>query len=606
MKLDKKTISTFLILLLATIAIQVIHAQSFTASASRTKVAVGEPFQIDFSVNGSASGFKAPSLKEFDVYSGPNNSSSVQIVNGNMSQTTSISFVIAAKKEGKFTIGPASATVGGSKKESNTLTIEVVKGNAAAAQNNGKQNQSNSNYASDDNLFARTSVSKSKAYLGEQITITQKIYTRLNIVGLQEVKYPSYNGFWSQDVPQKQIQVTKENIDGVPYTVAELKRSFIFAQRSGTIEIEPIEAECVIRQRSKQAQSLFDQFFGGGGVEDVVIKAKSKPVKIEVLPLPENNKPADYSGAVGNFSFKASMNKNKVKTNEAVNLTITINGAGNLKLIDALKLNIPSDIEAYDPKITDNVGINNSGISGSKTFDYLLIPRQAGEFKIDNIQFSYFDADKKTYVSLPSPDFIINVEKGKDDESTSIVRNTVTDKKNIAVIGNDIHYIKTDTFELLPINNSFWGSTGYYVSLFSPLLLFSTIILVRRKQIQDNSNTVALKSKKANKVAKQRLSLAEKHSKENNKDAFYEEIFKALYGYLSDKFNIPFSELNKETIKNTLVNKGIDSDTTAQLIAIIDSCEYARYAPAAVSNNLTETYTSASNIITSIENKKVS
>jgi hypothetical protein len=584
--------------------------QSFTAAVSKNRVAVGEPFQIEFSIsNGGADNFKAPAaLKDFDVYQGPNHSSSMQIVNGNMSQSTSISYVIAAKREGKFTIGPASITSGGNKKESNSIIIEVAKGGAGntnANNNNSAPAQGNSApvQSSDENLFARTSVNRTKVYQGEQITVVHKIYTRLSLRGFQDVKFPSYNGFWSQDAPQKgQITLTNENIDGINYNVAELKRTFLFPQRSGTLEIEPVDVECIVRQRSRQAQNVFDQFFGTGGYEDVLMKTKSKPVKIEVLPLPEANKPEDFSGAVGNFSFKASMNKSKVKTNEAINLSISISGSGNLKLIDALKVNIPEDIEKYDPKINDNIAASNSGVSGTKSFDYLLIPRQAGDFKIDKINFSYFDPDKKTYVTLPSPEFNINVSKGKDDDISSP---TVMDmqKKDVAIVGNDIRYIKTNNIELTKKDNGFWGSKGFYGGIFSPMLLFAAFILARRKHVNDNSNMVLVKSRKANKMARKRLTQAEKHLKENKKEQFYEEIFKALYGYLSDRLSIPFAELTKESISAALRSKAVDEETCMKLEATLNNCEYARYAPSAVSNDLQGAYNDAASVITRIEDQ---
>ncbi|MBI2269253.1 MAG: protein BatD [Bacteroidetes bacterium] len=609
----KKTIENISIALLIGLAVVLLTsdlmAQGFTAAVSKNRVAVGEPFQIEFAVsNGGADNFKPPAaLKDFDIYSGPNHSNSVQIINGSMSQSTSISYYIAAKREGKITIGPASITVNGNKKESNSITIEVSKassGNPNAGNQGGNQGNAAAAQSSDENLFARTSVNRTKVYQGEQITVVHKIYTRLSLRGFQDVKFPTYNGFWSQDAPQKgQITLSNENIEGVNYSVAELRRTFLFPQRSGTLEIDPINVECVVRQRSRQPQNVFDQFFGTGGYEDVLMKAKSKPVKIEVMPLPETNKPENFSGAVGNFTFKASMNKNKVKTNEAVNLSISISGSGNLKLIDEVKVNVPEDIEKYDPKINDNISANNSGVSGSKSFEYLLIPRHAGEYKIDQVSFSYFDPDKKTYITLPSPEFSINVEKGKDDDNTSPAVMTTIQKKDVAVVGNDIRYIKTNNIQLKKKDNGFWGSRGFYGGLLSPMLLFAAFILVRRKNIKDNSDLVLVKSRKAGKMAKKRLVQAEKHLKENNKEPFYEEIFKALYGYLSDRLNIPFAELTKESISAMLRSKKVNDETCQKLETILSNCEFARYAPSSVSGDLHGAYNDSATIITQIEDQ---
>ena len=381
-------------------------AQGFTAAVSKNRVGINEPFQIEFTINESGGDFIPPSaLKDFDVYSGPNHSQSVQYINGRMSQSISISYVIAAKHEGKITIGPATISVNGKQKQSNPITIEVLKGQGNAAANGGAtggnggqgsnsgggqgggNNTAGKAQNGDENLFVRVSVNRSKVYQGEQILVTHKIYTRLNLRDIQNVKFPSYNGFWTQDVPQKgQIALTTENIDGIKYQVAEIKRSIIFPQRSGSIEIEPMEVSVVVQQRSsRQPMTIFDQVFGNGGYQDVLVKSKSKAVKVEVLPLPEQNKPASFAGAVGHFNLKVAANKTQAKTNEAIDLTVSISGSGNLKLIDPLKFNIPSDIEKYDPKTVDNTVTAAEGVSGTKAFDYLLIPRNAGNFKIDPV-----------------------------------------------------------------------------------------------------------------------------------------------------------------------------------------------------------------------------
>ena len=599
MKRSKKIIVSVLVLICASF-LNLASAQTFTAYASKNKVAVGEAFQIVFELQGDGSNFKAPSLKDFDVYSGPNQSNSMQIVNGNVSQSLSYAYVIAAKGEGKFTIAPASIYCNGATKQTNSMTIEVSKGTAGGSSAQGNQNNnSGTTITGDGNLFARSIASRTKAYVGEQITIVQKIYTRLNLVGFQDIKFPSYNGFWSQDLQQKgQISLNAETVDGTRYNVAEIKRTFLFAQRSGTLEIDPIEIACIIRQKA-QARNSFDDFFGVGTYEDVVMKVKSRAVKIEVMPLPEENKPENFTGAVGNFTFKAEMNKNKVRSNEAINLNISISGRGNIKLIEPLKVNIPEDIEAYDPKVSDNTGVTANGVSGTKSFEYLLVPRHGGEYKVDKIDFSYFDPDKKTYITLPSPEFSINVEKGKDEDGSNPIISSVK-KENVKMIGNDIRYIKTNV-SLYEKSEPFFGSTGFYGGLLSPILLFASLLFVSRRINKNNSDLVGVKSRKANKVAKKRLVAASLHMKENKKELFYEEIFKALYGYISDKLNIPYSELNKEFIVSELKAKNINEAVCADLIDTLDKCEFARYAPSAVSSDLNEIYTKAESIITCIE-----
>ncbi|MGQ0829664.1 MAG: BatD family protein [Bacteroidota bacterium] len=580
-------------------------AQKFTASASRTKVAVGETFQISYVLGGNGSDFRAPALNEFNVYSGPNQSTSMSIVNGNMSQSITLSYIISAKKEGKFTIGPASISTGGATVQSNSLIIEAVKGSAGNQNNNqSSQNPSASNTENTgDNLFVRTSVSKTKAYMGEQITVTHKVYTRYQLRGFRDIKFPDYTGFWAQDMPgSQQIQLTNENIDGIGYQVAELKRSYIFAQRSGKLEIEPMVVECVVRKQSnRQPRDIFEQFFGGG-YEDAVLSVKSKTIAIEILPLPDANKPSDFSGAVGDYSFKAQLSKDKVKANEAVNLTITLSGNGNIKLVDPLKINFPEDFETYDPKTSEKITAGTTGVSGSKTFDYLIIPRHEGEYKIDQIHFSYFDPNKKEYITLPSPDFILQVEKG-DQSSATVVGANTRSKEELKVLGSDIRYIKTNAVQLKPKRSYFFGSLLFYLLLIFPFLAFIGFIILYRKNREQNRDVIAVKSRKATKMAKKQLSLAEKHLKTNSKEPFYVEIFKALYGYISNKLNIPVADLNKEHISSTLKSKNVTKNTIHQLITTLDNCEYAHYAPNAASGNLKDIYNSTVELITKIEDE---
>lgn len=583
-------------------------AQKLTAQASKAKVAVGESFQISFSLNSSGSNFKAPALTDFDVYSGPNQSTSMSYINGSMSQSITLSYVVAAKKEGKITIGPASVNVNGAIIQSNAFTIEVVKG-AANAQNQGNSNQTAQNPSApttenlSENLFVKTIVSKTKAYLGEQITVTHKIYTRYQLRGFQDIKFPDYTGFWAQDVPNNpQIQVVNENIDGVTYQVGELKRTYLFAQRSGKLEIEPMNIECAVRKQSnRKPRDVFEQFFGGG-YEDVTYAVKSKAVAIEIIPLPETNKPADFSGAVGNYSFKAQISKEKIKANDAVNLIITLTGKGNIKLVDPLKINFPEDFETYDPKTKENITSGINGVSGSKTFDYLVIPRHEGEYKIDQINFSYFDPEQKQYVTLPSPEFNLLVEKGKDSGESANVFNPRS-KEDVKVLGNDIRYIKTNNIYLEPLDNYFFGSPLFYLSLISPFFAFVGFIFIRRKNTELNKDAIAVKSRKATKMAKKRLTLAEQYFKSNNKEQFYIEIFKALYGYLGDKLNILAADLSKDHISDKLKAKSVNENTIQELIQTIDTCEYARYAPSAVSGDLNSIYIKTVELITKIEHE---
>ncbi len=592
------------IIVFIVLATSVIVAQKFTAQVSKSKLAVGETFQITYSLNTNGSGFKAPPLFDFDVYGGPNQSQSVSIVNGNMSQTISWSFILAPKKEGKFTIAPATINVGGDKIESNSIAIEVVKGAANSGNQNNNPNITSPSTTENigDNLFARTVVNKSKVYQGEQISVTHKIYTRYQLRGFQDVKFPDYTGFWSQDVPtnNQQVQITTENVDGVNYYVAELKRTYIFPQRSGKIQIEPIEVEAVVRKKSnKQPRDIFEQMFGGG-YEDAVYSVKSSPIVIDVAPLPIEKKPTDYTGAVGDYSFTAQISKEKVKANEAINLTITLNGKGNIKLVEAPKVNFPEEFEVYDPKNSEKIATTGAGVMGSKTFDYLIIPRHEGNYKIDKINFTYFDPQKKEYITLPSPEFLIEVAKADPSSNASVY--TPKSKDDVKVLSEDIRFIKTKT-NLERSDDLFFGSVAFYSALLSPLLGFLLFLFIRRKNINDNKDVVAVKSRRATKLAKKQLAIAEKHLKLNEKEKFYIEISKALFDYISNKFNLNLSELNRDNINRLFIENNIQEQTVKQFMDTLDKCEFAKYAPSSSDSDLNTLYENTVSLITKIENE---
>jgi len=582
---------------------------SFFAQVSKTKVAVGEVFQVAFTLNGGGNNLVYPNLGDFDIYSGPNQSQSMSMVNGSISQSTTISFFLAAKKEGKFTIGVATVMAGGQKLESKPIVIEAVK--AAAQQQQGNQNaqaqpQQNqkpekNQYVSEisnEDLFVRTFLSKTKCYLGEQLTLTQKVYSRVDLRGFQNVKFPPYNGFWSQqENSNQQISLKQENVNGVMYYVADYCKVYLFPQRTGTITIEPVELDCIVRRPTKrQPRNIFEQFFGAGGYEDVAIKVKSKAVKVDVKELPAENKPTEFSGAVGDFGYKAELDKETIKANEAVNLKITISGRGNIKLIEPLKLNLPESFETYDPKISENVK-TVGGVSGSITFNYLIIPREKGEFVLNNLNFNYFDADKKQYVSIPSPDMKLTVLEGEAG-SAQIITPT---KKGVKEGENDIRYIKTGDLGLQKKDKEFFSSTTHYLLLLFPILLFLAGLIGFKQYIKANSDMVAVKERKAARLAKKQLAVAEKYMQLNNKDQFFNEVLNALNKYIGDKFALPIADLSKDKISEMLFSKSVKDETVKHVINTLNTCEYAKYAPGSVTGDLKQVYLDTIELISQIE-----
>ncbi len=567
---------------------------SFTAKVNRNKISTGETVQITYTINSNANNFKAPSFNGFKIIGGPNQSSSFQWVNGKSSQSLSISYILLAEKEGTYTFKGATIEVGGKIFTSNDISIEVVKGTPPSQQQqqqpkqnpifdpfdpfgNYPQHQQLQTNDLKDDIFIKVNVDKKSAYIGEQITATYKIYTRVDIVSNSVKKLPALNGFWSQDIDNKgQAQLIRENVDGVQYYVAELKKTILFPQRAGTLEIDPLEMDMVLRLRNNnRSRSIFDQFFGG--YHDVAYTVKSKPVKIEVKALPEKNKPESFTGAVGKFQLESKINKTKIKANEAITLSYVISGKGNIKLVEAPKPEFPSDIESYDPKIKDNINISASGVSGSRTFEYLLIPRHQGIYTIEGLNFSYFDPTTGKYENIRTEDHVIEVEKG--DNEDMIVSSSIA-KQDIQVLGSDINFIKTET-KLEQKKNYFIGSVLFYILWILPLVIFITAWIIRNRYIESLKDTAKLNFKQANKIAAKHLAQAKKQMDANATSTFYEEVFKALYDYISYKLNIEKSQLNKESIRERLMQKQVSADSIQKLIDTVDQCEFARFAPSA-------------------------
>jgi len=569
----------------------------FTMEAPEV-VAAGEQFRLSFSLNESGTDLQLPDLSNFDVLMGPSTSqsSSIQIINGRTTQSSSFSytFILRAKKEGKFTIRPASIKVGGKTYESNSLNIQVVKGQpqqAASQQGNQQQqDETPTGTISKENLFVRVSVDKTNVSKGEQILATVKLYISQNVPlnGFDEVKLPSYEGFWTKEIEvPTQVSFTREVYNGKIYQVGILKKTILFPQQTGTIRIDPFEITCLVRERVRKQQGFFDDFFDNYRV--VKAKVVSDPVAISVKDLP--NQPANYSGAVGNFSFSGSIDKTNVKSNEAVTLKLNISGSGNLTLINPPKLELPQDFEAYEPKTSDKVIASDNGLNGSITFEYLFIPRFAGNFTIPAVQFVFFNPATHQFETRTTEPYNIRVVKGSDDPNSSVVSSF--SKEDVKMIGKDIRFIKQNKVELKPKGSSFYGTFEFYFIYIISLIGFAVFYVLNRKKIKESANIALVRNKRANKVALKRLKEASVFLKINHAEKFYEAVIKALWGYLSDKLSIPVADLNREKASVSLLAKGVDPEVVTELLKIIDDCEFARYAPAAFSGTMNEVYDGA-------------
>ncbi|GAB4282808.1 MAG: BatD family protein [Marinilabiliales bacterium] len=581
----------------------------FTASAKNV-VSTGENFRLVYEVNAGASNLRLPELNGFSVVAGPmtSSSSSIQIINGVVQQNVSYTYTyfLVAEKEGTFEIPPAQIDVNGKTYNSNSLTITVVKGSAPANTSNNNATTSNTNVQniSNDNLFVRLHLSRSNIYQGEYILATIKIYTKENLVGFQDMQFPQFNGFWAQEIEQPgQIQLVKENVNGQIYNVGVLAQYVLFPQQSGQLTIDAFNIECVVRKRVSGGRRSFFDFFDS--YQDIVKKISSLPVKVNVNALPPN-KPVSFNGAVGTFTLKTQVDNNEVDVNSPVSIKITLNGNGNLKLFDIPELKFPKDFEVYDPQLSENITTNAAGSTGQKSIEYLVIPRHAGIYKIPPVAFSYFDLKTNTYKTLYTDEINIKVNKGDgsvlSDENATVISGFSQD---VEMIGKDIRYLKDiNSLEKRPV---FYSSTIYfYLSYLVALILFTIILIWQRKRIKQRADIVMMKNKKANKVAKSRLKIAEKALNNKNLDEFYEAVTNAFWGYISDKYNIPVAKLSRDTAKQVLVEKNIDESMIEELINIIDECEYARFAPAQANKNPDEIYNDALNLIAKLENVKKS
>ena len=577
----------------------VAHSQNAVLQAlvSKTTLGEGERFRLEYKFNGSGDEFSPPKFDGFRILSGPNQSTSMQFVNGRSSYSISYSYVLMALKEGNYTIPAATIKSGADIIRSNELNINVIKG-APKDKNEGSPAENKPVGGSDleRGLFIKAAVSNSEPYIGEQLIVAYKLYFNFNIVDNSFTTLPSLNGFWSEDIDIKTNTRDTEVLNGVRYNVAILKSSILVPQRSGDLEIDPLSMDLVVQQPiQSNSRSLFDQFFGN--FKNVKVSVASKALRVKVKELP-SGKPAGFDGIVGEYQIKLKADRTEVVTNEAINVSFEFSGKGNLKNLTKPSLDFPSDFEVYDPKVKDNIASNASGMSGSRIYEYLIIPRHKGDYTLNPMSFSFFNPRTSKYVTLNSEALQFKIQKGQEDaaSSTSFIG---TNKEEVKLLGSDIRFIKTTTV-LSPIGYSFFGSFWHYILWLLPLPLFIIARKLKQNYTALRSNEVYMRRSKANKMAEKRLSAARKLINSGNDKLFYEEIFKAMYGYIIDKFNIPQSEINKDTIRERFISAGINQDLIKRTEELLTKCEMARFAPVSeVSHE--DVYNEASLLLTSIQ-----
>ena len=576
---------------------------TFKASAPEA-VVVGEQFRLSFTVNAEGKDLRVQEMPDFDVLMGPSQSTSYSSswVNGKSTSETSVTFtyVLMAKKEGTFNIAPATIKVNGANYTSNGLVIKALPADKAGKEEADQTAASGT--VSNDRLFVTMDVSKRSVYEQEGILVTFKVYSLENF-SITGLKYPEFEGFLVQEVelPQEK-QLTLENYKGRNYQSAVMRQVILYPQRAGKITIGSGKYDAVVRVRMQQQRggSIFDSFFDS--YRDVNKTLTSAPVTIDVKQLP-SGKPASYASAVGNFTMDAEISTDRVKTDEAVTVKLKISGNGNVKLVKNPEVIFPNDFDVYDPKVENDIKTTTAGVSGTKTIEYMAIPRYAGDFEIPQIAFSYFDIKAGAYKTLTAGPYKLHVEQGAGGSAAAPVVSNFSNKESVKYLGQDVRYLKTKGFSFIEKGKGlFYGSLAYWMCYLIPALLFAIFFVLYRKQVKENSDLARVRTKKANKMAVKRLRNAGNLLRENQHEAFYEEVLRALWGYLSDKLSIPQAELTKDNVESELAKYGVDEVLTKEIMDILNTCEFARYASSQTSDTMDKLYDQAVDVIGKMEN----
>lgn len=597
-----------------------------TLKASAPKqVMVGERFQVVFEANAEGKNFQAPSFGNLTLLGGPftSTSSSFSMVNGSMSHSVkcTYTFALQAYQEGTVHVGSASLTVKGDKISSQPFDIKVVPDDGSHSNNSssgyggepdsqgGQQQNTNDPQVSGKDLFLRVIPSKKSAYVGEQVVLTYKLYTKVAVSSVSLSKMPSYAGFWTKDISDNSgtLNQSSEYVNGIEYTTAEIQKVIVVPQRSGKLTLDPMTMECIAQIRTERNNSRsmdpFEAFFNDPFFNRNIVNVKkelsSQPFTLDVKSLPENGKPASFAGAVGNYNFKSEIDKTELSTNEAVTITLTVSGTGNVELLQMPAPVFPPDFELYDPKVTTSSNVGSQGLTGSKKAEYLAIPRRAGSFTIPAVEFSYFNPTSGSYETIMSEPYEINVEKGSGSDDGGGIY--ASNQEDIKYLGSDIRHIMTGNPHLKPMHTVFFGSAAYFVALLVLLALFVMLLFVLKKREQLTQDTAANRNRKADKVARGRLKNAYQHLKAKDQEKFYVEMSQALWGYIADKLGIERSKLSMDTVSETMKGKNVPEELTQQFIDTLNSCEFARFAPGSTEEKMDDLYQKGIDVISKAE-----
>lgn len=600
-------------------AIFQMSAQNVIRVEAPDVVAVNEQFNVTFIIEGekSPSDFQWSSGDDFQLVWGPQkgSSSSIQIINGKRSSShqTTFTYILIPKATGTFQLPAATALLSGDRISSTQASIQVVSDGASSSQSSGQNggkssrggqtSSTGSGEISSNDLFMRLSLSRTEVVIGEPITATLKIYQRANVVGFENAKFPTFNGFWSQEtyVPNN-IEFKRESLDDKIYNTAVLRTYVLIPQQPGTITIDPAELVCLVNIRTapSTSNSLFDSFFQDE-YRTIRKRVTTPAVKVKVNPLPAGQ-PASFGGGVGNFGISARLTTDNLKTHDAASLVITVSGRGNVALLEEPKVNFPPDFEVYDTKTTENTDKSNGGTSGSKSFEYPFIPRSHGDFTIDPVEYSYYDVNAGKYVTLRTEPLHVKVAKGKGGDSTPVTTvNSGVERKDVKSLADDIRFIFTGKPGLSGSGSFFVGSVFFWILLALMILGATSVYLAFRKVAAMRADVAGTKNRRATKMAQKRLKLAGEYLDKNLYTAFYEELHKALIGFVSDKLNMDMSEISKDNIASALTEGGVSEEQTKAFTDLLDACEFARYSPDGGNEAMRSHYDAALKVISSID-----
>ncbi len=581
-----KILASF-IFLFAVISIQ--GQVSFTANANRTTVGKNEEFTVEFKINSRGKNFKVPSFENFRILSGPNTSFSSYMDISGIRQTTSYSFILRPTRKGTYTIGPASIQVNGQTYRTKPLSITIT------AQSQRSSNPNDPYNRASENVFLKVITNKTTLYQGEPLVASYKIYFRSDIGSPELLEEPDFTGFYKNNIEIKHISTQREGYRGKQYNTGIIRQMILIPQRSGIINPGQVEVKIPV-QVSTERGDFFRRIIG----RTVNLNFFENFPSLKIKSLPLENQPSDFTGAVGSFKIDVKLNRTELKADESLTLKVRLSGSGNIKLADLPEFEFPNAFEVYDPKYSEKISIGGTGMKGSKTHEYLLIPRYNGDYKIPPISFSYFDPKEEKYKTINSEEFTVGVSGGTSQPSANSKQMMIPDKEKVDFINEDILFIKTNIGKLRNKEEFFYGSSIYYNILMGLGVVFFGMISYFFISYNRQKDAVKTKRQKASKLARKHLKQAKKELNSNRRELFYTALSSALWGYFSDKLNISLSKMTKEIIMETLREKKVSIHLIEKVAETMNRAELARFTYVSDSN-LADDYNETTVVITDIE-----